>query len=115
MKTSVDVSRPTQKFYAQANDVLLRNCRNKTGDVKRSCYCMLLRSYCTNMYCCALWFNSTSSSVNKLKTSYNGVIYRILLIVKPLQRTVNTASRILCRIPKFVFLQSSYFNLSDIP
>ena len=35
------------------------------------------------MYCCPLWFNSTSSSIKKLKASYNGVLRRLLLIVKP--------------------------------
>ena len=32
------------------------------------------------MYCCPLWFNSTSSSIKKLKASYNGVLRRLLLI-----------------------------------
>ena len=45
--------------------------------------CMLFRSYCTNLYCCLLWFNATSSSIKKLKASYNGVLRRLLLIVKP--------------------------------
>ena len=71
-------SRQTRKFYAQAN-MLLRNFRYCSDDVK----CMLFRSYCTNMYCCSLWFNSTYSSIKKLKTSYNGVLPRLLLIVKP--------------------------------
>ena len=35
------------------------------------------------MYCCPLWFNSTSSGIKKLKVSYNGVLRRLLLIVKP--------------------------------
>ena len=30
------------------------------------------------MYCCPLWFNSTSSSVKKLKCSYNSVLPRVL-------------------------------------
>ena len=59
LKTSIDVSRQTRKFYAQAIAI------------------------CTNMYCCPLWFNATSSSIKKLKASYNGVLRRILLIVKP--------------------------------
>ena len=59
--------------------MLLRNFRYCSVDVK----CMLFRSYCTNMYCCPLWFNSTSSSIKKLKASYNGVLRRLLLIVKP--------------------------------
>ena len=73
--TSIDVSRQTRKFYAQAN-MLLRNFRYCSVDVK----CMLFRSYCTNMYCCPLWFNSTSNNIKKLKASYNGVLRRLLLM-----------------------------------
>ena len=64
MKTSIDVSRQTQKFYAQANMLLryFRHC-STCNEVK----CSLFKSFCTNMYCCPLWFNSTSSSVKKLK------------------------------------------------
>ena len=58
MKTSIDVSRQARKFYAQAN-MLLRNFRYCSNEVK----CSLFKSFCTNMYCCPLWFNSTSSSV----------------------------------------------------
>ena len=35
------------------------------------------------MYCCPLWFNSTSSSVKKLKCSYNSVLSRLLCIRMP--------------------------------
>ena len=57
MKTSIDVHVccQTSKFYAQAN-TLLRNFRYCSDDVK----CILFRSFCTNMYCSPLWFNSTS-------------------------------------------------------
>ena len=58
----LNVSRQTRKFYAQAN-MLLRNFRYCSNEVK----CSLFKSLCTNMYCCPLWFNSTSSSVKKLK------------------------------------------------
>ena len=78
LKTSIDVSRQTRKFYTEAN-MLLRNFRYCFVDVK----CMLFRSYCTNMYYCSLWFNSTSSSIKKFKASYNGVLRHLLLIVKP--------------------------------
>ena len=60
IKTSIDVCRLTSKFYAQANS-LLRNFRYCSDDVK----CMLFRSFCTDMYCSPLWFNSTSSSIKK--------------------------------------------------
>ena len=60
MKTSVDVARQTRKLYAQAN-MLIRNFSRSTHNVK----CMLFKSFCTNMYCCPLWFNSTKGSINK--------------------------------------------------
>ena len=56
----------------------LRNFRYCSDDVK----CMLSRSFCTNMYCSPLWFNSTSSNIKKLKSSYNGALRRLLLIKK---------------------------------
>ena len=92
-KTSIDVSRQTRKFYAQAN-MLLRNFRYCGREVK----CMLFKSFCTNMYCCPLWFNSTSSSIKKLKSSYNSVLRRLLCI-----RTTYSASEIFvtCGIPSF--------------
>ena len=34
------------------------------------------------MYCSPLWFNSTSSSIKQLKTSYDGALSRLLLIKK---------------------------------
>ena len=52
MKTTIDVARKTRKFYMQAN-LWLRNFRYCSDDVK----CTLFQSYCTNMYCCQLWFN----------------------------------------------------------
>ena len=58
--------------------MLWRSFRYCPVDVK----CILFRSYCTNMYCCPLWFNSTSSSIKKLKASYNCVLRCLLLIVK---------------------------------
>ena len=70
-----DVYRQTSKFYAQAN-TLLRNFHYCSDDVK----CLLFCSFCTNMYCSPLWFNSTSSNIKKLKTSYNGALRRLLLI-----------------------------------
>ena len=78
MKTTIDVTRQTRKFYMQAN-LLLRNFRHCSDDVK----CSLFQTYCTNMYCCQLWINSTKSSINKLSTSYNGVLRRLLCISKP--------------------------------
>ena len=57
MKTTIDVARQTHKLYLQAN-LLLRNFRHCSDQVK----CVLFQTYCTNLYCCQLWFNSTKSS-----------------------------------------------------
>ena len=73
MKTPSDVVRQTRKLYAQAN-MLLRNFRYCTNDLK----CTLFKSFCANMYCCHLWFNSTSSSIKKLKFSSNSALRNLL-------------------------------------
>ena len=44
---------------------------------------MVFKSFCANRYCCPLWFNSTSSSIRKLKTSYNSAFGNLLMIKKP--------------------------------
>ena len=75
IKTSIDVSRQTPKFYAQAN-MLLRNF----GYCGREVKCQLFQSFCTNMYCCHLWLNSTSSSIKTMKSSYNSVLWCLLCI-----------------------------------
>ena len=73
--TTIDVKRQTRTFYARAN-LLIRNFRHYTDKVK----CYLFQSYCTNMYCSQLWFNSTKDSLRKLRTSYNTVLRRLLCI-----------------------------------
>ena len=78
IKTTIDVARQTRKFYLQGN-LLLRNFRHCSDQVK----CVLFQTYCTNLYCCQLWFNSTRSSLKKLSTSYNSVLRRLLGISKP--------------------------------
>ena len=75
---SSDVVCQIRKLYAQAN-MLLRNFRYCTNDVK----CTLFKLFCANLYSCPLLFNSTSSSIKKLKTSYNSALRNLLLIKKP--------------------------------
>ena len=106
MKTSIDVSRQTRKFYAQAN-MLLRNFRYCGREVN----CMLFKSFCTNMYCCPLWFNSTSSSIKKLKSSYNSVLRRLLCIRMPYSASELFVS---CGIPSFYeLLRKCIFDYSE--
>ena len=87
-KTTIDVERQTRNFYARAN-LLIRNFRYCTDNVK----CYLFQSYCTSMYYCQLWFNSTKGSLKKLKTSYNSALRRFLVISKPYSASQMFVSR----------------------
>ena len=51
------------------NKVLCYWYQHQSDEVK----CALFQSYCTNMYCCQLCFNSTKNSLMKLFPSYNSV------------------------------------------
>ena len=77
--------------------LILRNFRHCSGDVK----CALFQTYCTNMYCCQLWFNLTKNSIKKLSTSYNSVLCRLLCISKPTRASNMFVSR---GIPTFAEL-----------
>ena len=60
--------------------MLLHNFRCCSNEVK----CSLFKSFTTNMYCCPLSFNSTFSSVKKLKyTCSYSVVSRLLCIHMP--------------------------------
>ena len=93
-KTTNGVKRQTRNFYARAN-LLIRNFRYYTDNVK----CYLFQSYCTSMYCCQLWFNSTKSNMKKLRTNYNSALCRFLAISKPYSASQMFVSRgILCYV-----------------
>ena len=58
----------------------------------------MFKSYCSTMYCSSMWFDSTVTSMKKLKIAYNG-IRRILNLSK-----YNSASEM------FVNLNIPYFD-----
>ena len=51
-----------RKYYANAN-MLLRKFSYCSPDVK----CCMFKSYCSTMYCSSIWFDSTVTSMRKLK------------------------------------------------
>ena len=62
------------------------------------------------MYCCPLWFNSTSSNIKKLKTSYNSAP-RNLLIKKPCSASTMFVTH---GIPSFYeLLRTSIYRFAD--
>ena len=53
-----------RKFYTNAN-MLIRKFFKCTVDVK----CYLFKTYCSTLYCSAMWFDSTKSAMKKLKVT----------------------------------------------
>ena len=102
MKTTIDVARQTRKFYLQAN---LHNFRPCSDQVK----CVLFQTYCTDLYCCQLWFNYTKSRLKKLST--NSVRRRLPGICKPYSASKMFVSR---GIPTFAeLLRTSIYRLAQ--
>ena len=63
-----DMSRQYKIIYAQGN-ALIRKFYVCTESVK----CTLLKSYCTPLYTCQLWFCYRAESMQKLCVAYNNV------------------------------------------
>jgi hypothetical protein len=72
----VDICRQLRSVYAQGN-ILLRKFQKCSDDIK----CHLFRSYCTNLYCAALWCDFTASAFRRIKVAYNNT-FRMLMCVK---------------------------------
>ena len=89
-----DLKRQMRKYYANAN-MLLRKFSYCSPDVK----CCMFKSYCATMYCSSMWFDSTVTSMKKLKIAYNNGLRRLLNLPK-----YNSASEM------FVNLNISSFN-----
>ena len=58
----IDIKRQMRKFYAKVN-LLLRRFSKCSTPVK----CYLYKTYCSNLYCAPLWYNSTVTAMKKLK------------------------------------------------
>ena len=83
-----DLKRQMRKFYANAN-MLIRKFSKCSVNVK----CYLFKTYCSTMYCSALWFNSTKTALTKLKIAYNNRLRRLLGLPK-----YNSASEMLVNL-----------------
>ena len=89
----LDLKRQMRKFYTNAN-MLIRKFFKCTVDVK----CYLFKTYCSTLYCSAMWFDSTKSAMKKLKVAYNNSLRRLLSLP-----TYNSASEMFAvlNIPSF--------------
>ena len=77
-----DLKRQMRKFYVNINMVI-----RKFSKCSVNVTCYLFKTYCSTMYCSALWFNSTKTALTKLKIAYNNNLSRLLGLPK-----CNTAS-----------------------
>ena len=66
-----------RKFYANVH-MLLRRFSKCSTPVK----CYLFKSYCSNLYCAPLWYNSTVTAIKILKIVYNNSIRRLFCLPK---------------------------------
>ena len=72
-----DLKRQMRKFHANTN-MLIRKFSKSSVDLK----CYLFKTYCSIIYCSALWFNSTKTALTKLKIAYNNSLHRLLGLPK---------------------------------
>ena len=79
-----DLKRQLRKYYANPN-MLIRKFSYCSPDVK----CCMFKSYCPTMYCSFMWFDSTVTSMNKMKIAYKNGLRRLLNLPK-----YNSASKI---------------------
>ena len=96
----LDLRWQIRKFNANAN-ILMRKIANCSPGI----ICYLFKTYCSNLYCSSLWFDSTKSSMKTLKIAYNNSLHRFLGISK-----YNSASQMLTNltIPSFSELNRKY-------
>ena len=66
----LDLKSQMKKFYTNAN-MLIRKFFKCTVDVK----CYLFKTYCSILYCSAMWFDSTKSPMKMLKVAYTTTVY----------------------------------------
>ena len=72
-----DLKRQMRKYYANAN-TLLRKFNYCSPNVK----CCMCKPYCSTMYCSWVWFDSTVSSMKKMKIAYNNGHRRLINLPK---------------------------------
>ena len=79
-----DLKRQMRKFYNNAN-MLIRKFFKCSVDVK----CYLFKTYCSTMYCSAMWFDTTKYAMKKIKVAYNNSLRRLLLGYEPADLAVH--------------------------
>ena len=78
---------PKKNLVLHNHEVLYNEYMNVNADlnVRKLGYCSpgvkccMFKSYCSTMYCSSMWFDSTVTSMRKLKNPYNNGLRRIYI------------------------------------
>ena len=75
-KDNLEIYKRTGKMYATGNMIIakFKNCHNL-------CKTIMFKTYCTNVYACALWANYSVAAYQRMRVAYNN-IFRLLLNVR---------------------------------
>ena len=79
----LDLKRQVRKFCTNSANLLIRKFSKCSVDVE----CYLFITYCSTLYCSAMWFNNTKSAMKNLEVAYNNSLRRLLSL-----KTYNSAS-----------------------
>ena len=76
LKDNVEICRRMRKMYAIGNTIIskFKNCQDL-------CKILMFKTYCSNVYACALWTNYNISAYHHMKVAHNDV-YRILMKIR---------------------------------
>ena len=77
---------------------MIRNFVHCTDEVKIK----LFKSFCSNLYCCPLWYHYKKSTINKLHVASNKVFKTLMKIPS---RSSASQLFVACNVPNFLVLR----------
>ena len=89
LKDNLDMSCKLRILYAGANTIL-----SKFAQCSIPVKCMLVESFCLNIYCSYLWFNYSKENISKIRVADNNIYRKLLGIAEeivpvPLYNRIN--------------------------
>ena len=75
MPHMIDLMNQNRKLCARGN-MVARKFKSCSIDVKRQ----LFLTYCSTIYCCALWTKFRNATMNRLRVNYNNILRRMVNI-----------------------------------
>ena len=75
LSDDADIMNQNRKLCARGN-MVARNFKSCSIDIKR----LLFLTYCSTIYCCALWTRYRQLTLNRLRVNYNNILRRMVNI-----------------------------------